>query len=151
MSRITGDVNNLKDVLSSSVTTIIPSICTIVCVLVIMFIKNWRLAMAAVVTLPILIIGTWVIQTIGHKKWQVEKRKSSNLNAFVHESLSGIKIIQSFCAEKETNATFDELVNEHKLSYKYAVAVGDLLGSLIEFTWDLVDFYCILLQLSILE
>ena len=140
LSRITGDVNNLKDVLSSSVTTIIPSICTIVCVLVIMFIKNWRLAMAAVVTLPILIIGTWVIQTIGHKKWQVEKRKSSNLNAFVHESLSGIKIIQSFCAEKETNATFDELVNEHKLSYKYAVAVGDLLGSLIEFTWGFGGF-----------
>ena len=140
LARITGDVNSLKEVLSSSVTTIIPSICTIICVLSIMFIKNWKLAMAAIVTMPILASGTYVIQTLGHKKWQIEKKKSSNLNAFVHESLSGIKIIQSFRAENEAKDTFNELIHEHKNSYTNAISISESLGSLVEFTWGFGSF-----------
>ena len=71
LARIIGDVNSLKDVLSDSVTQLIPDLITVVCVAVIMLIKNYRLAMAALLTLPILVVGMLVIETTAHKRWQI--------------------------------------------------------------------------------
>ena len=110
LARIIGDVNSLKDVLSDSVTQLIPDLITVVCVAVIMLIKNYRLAMAALLTLPILVVGMLVIETTAHKRWQIYRKKTSNLNAYVHEDLSGIRVIQSFAAERETRAVFYDLV-----------------------------------------
>lgn len=102
LARIIGDINSLKDVLSNSVTTLIPDFITICAVLGIMFVKNPILAAASLCSLPLMIVGIWFIQSRSHVRWQIHKKKSSNMNAFVHEDLSGIRIIQSFHAEDET-------------------------------------------------
>ncbi len=137
LARIIGDINSLKDVLSNSVTTLIPDFITICAVVVIMFVKNARLAAAALISIPLMIIGIWFIQVRSHKCWQIFRKKSSNLNAFVHEDLSGIRIIQSFTAEEETKETFQTLVNEHQQSFMDAVLYADAFGSVIDFCWGL--------------
>jgi len=102
LARIIGDVNSLKDVLANSVTTLIPDFITICAVVAIMVIKDVKLALASLISLPLLILFLWLIQIYSHKRWQLHRKKSSNLNAFIHEDLSGMRIIQSFNAEKET-------------------------------------------------
>ena len=82
-----------------------------------------------------MIAGVWFIQTRSHAKWQIHKKKSSNLNAFVHEDLSGIRIIQSFHAEGETRQTFRNLVKEHRQSFMDAVLYADAFGSVVDFCW----------------
>ena len=79
----------------------------------------------------------WYIQTRSHKRWQIHRKKSSNLNAFVHEDLSGIRIIQSFGAEEETMDTFRGLTKEHRDSFIHAVRLNDAIGSVIDFCWGL--------------
>ncbi|SET68907.1 ABC transporter ATP-binding protein [Lacrimispora sphenoides] len=140
LARIIGDVNALKDVLSDSVTQLIPDLITVVCVAVIMLIKNYRLAMAALLTLPILAVGMFLIETTVHRRWQIYRKKTSNLNAYVHEDLSGIRIIQSFAAEPETKEVFHDLVNQHYKSFMDAVIVADGFGPLVEVTWGLGGF-----------
>lgn len=140
LARIIGDVNSLKDVLSDSVTQLIPDLLTVVCVAVIMLIKNYRLAMAALLTLPILAVGMFLIETTVHKRWRIYRKKTSNLNAYVHEDLSGIRIIQSFAAEPETKEVFHDLVNQHYKSFMDAVIVADGFGPLVEVTWGLGGF-----------
>lgn len=135
LARIIGDVNSLKDVLSNSVTTLIPDFATICAVVVIMIIINWQLAVASLVSLPFMMFGLWFIQTFSHKRWQLHRKKSSNLNAFIHEDLSGMRIIQSFTAEKETEADFDVLLKEHRDSFVSAVVLNDAFGSVIDFSW----------------
>lgn len=135
LSRIIGDINSLKDVLGNFVTTLIPDLITVMAVVVIMFVKNPTLALASLSSLPIMIISLFVIQTMSHKRWQIFRKKSSNLNAFVHEDMSGIRIIQSFTAEKETAETFDTLVKEHRQSFINAVRINDSLGSAIDLCW----------------
>jgi len=137
LARIVGDVNSLKDVLSNSVTTLIPDFITICAVVAIMIVKNYKLALAAMISLPILIICMWLIQVYSHVRWQVHRKKSSNLNAFIHEDLSGMRIIQSFTAEKETADTFDELLAEHRDSFVKAILLNDAFGSVIDFCWGL--------------
>lgn len=137
LARIIGDINSLKDVLSNSVTTLIPDFLTIICVVAIMFYKNPGLAAASLITIPFMGVCMWLIQVYSHKRWQIHKKKSSNLNAFIHEDLSGIRIIQSFSAEKETNATFRQLVGEHRDSFMDAVRLNDAFGSIIDLSWGL--------------
>lgn len=140
LARIIGDVNSLKDVLSDSVTQLIPDLITVVCVAVIMLIKNYRLAMAALLPLPILVVGMLVIETTAHKRWQIYRKKTSNLNAYVHEDLSGIRVIQSFAAERETRAVFYDLVKQHYQAFIDAVVVADGFGPVVEITWGLGGF-----------
>lgn len=135
LARIIGDINALKDVLSNSVTTLIPDFITVCAVVAIMFIKNPILAVASLISIPFMIAGVWFIQTRSHAKWQIHKKKSSNLNAFVHEDLSGIRIIQSFHAEGETRQTFRNLVKEHRQSFMDAVLYADAFGSVVDFCW----------------
>jgi ATP-binding cassette subfamily B protein len=135
LARIIGDVNSLKDVLSNSVTTLIPDFITICAVVTIMLILNWRLALASLISLPFMMFGLWFIQTRSHLRWRVHRKKSTNLNAFIHEDLSGMRIIQSFTAEDETEETFDELLKEHRDSFINAIVLNDAFGSVIDFSW----------------
>lgn len=137
LARIIGDINSLKDVLSNSVTTLIPDFITVCAVVVIMFVKNPKLAAASLFSIPLMIAGVWFIQIHSHKRWQIFRKKSSNLNAFIHEDLSGIRIIQSFHAEEETRDTFRELVREHRRGFIGAVRYADAFGSVIDFCWGL--------------
>ena len=137
LARIMGDVNSLKDVLSNSVTTLIPDFVTIIAVVTIMFTKNWRLAMASMISIPFMAFGIWFIETRSHRRWQTHRKKSSNLNAFIHEDLSGMRIIQSFTAEEETEEDFDVLLKEHKDSFIHAVVLNDAFGSVIDLSWSL--------------
>ena len=132
LSRVMGDVNSLKDVLNNFVITLLPDFILLISVVVIMLIKNVRLALATMVGLPILIIGLFTIETLSRKRWQLHRKKSSNLNAFIHEDMAGIRIVKTFTAEDETLETFDELSDEHKDSFIKAVRVNDAFGSVIE-------------------
>lgn len=140
LARIIGDVNSLKEVLSDSVTQLIPDFLTVICVAAIMLIKNYKLAMAALLTLPILVGGMIFIQMKAHRLWQIYRKKSSNLNAFIHEDVSGIRIVQSFAATHETNREFDYLVEEQKNSFIHAVTYADGFGPVVEITWGLGGF-----------
>lgn len=137
LSRIIGDINSLKDVLGNCVTTLIPDFVTICSVAAIMIIKNPLLTAASLSATPILAVGMWIIQIYSHKRWLIHRKKSANLNAFVHEDLSGMRIIQSFTAEEETASTFRKLVEEHRASFVSAVRLNDAFGSIIDLCWGI--------------
>ena len=61
LARIIGDVNSLRDVLVNVVTTLIPELITVIGVVVIMLIKDWRLALASLSTIPLMIGGIWFV------------------------------------------------------------------------------------------
>lgn len=132
LSRVMGDVNSLKEVLKNFVLTLLPDFILVLSVMVIMIVKNWRLALAGMVGLPILIVGLFVIETLSRVRWQKVRKKSSNLNAFLHEDIAGIRIVKTYTAEQETLETFDELVKEHRESFVSAVKVNDAFNSVIE-------------------
>ena len=70
LARIIGDSNSLKDIIENAVTTLIPNLVTVVAVMVIMFVKNWRLALAALCSLPFLIGGVFLISIMAEKHWK---------------------------------------------------------------------------------
>ena len=137
LARIIGDVNALKDVFVNSVTTLIPEFVTVAGVVVIMVAKDWRLAAASLSTIPVMAAGVWLVQKASHKRWQVFRKKASNLNAYVHEDIAGIRVVQSFRAQEETAEIFEQLTDEHQDSFQDACRYADLFGPVVDLCWGI--------------
>ena len=137
LARIIGDVISLKDVLAKAVTNIIPNTLTIIGVLVIMLVKDWRLALAALCTMPFMALGIFLVEKANHVRWQNVRKKASNVNAYVHEDVAGIRVVQSLNAAEETRAQFNELATEQCSAFIHACRVADLFFPIIDTCWGL--------------
>lgn len=144
LARVMGDVNSLQELFNNSITSLIPEVLSLVCVGMIMFYINFRLALASLTLLPFLMIGIFAIEGISRKRWQVYRQKRSNFNGFTHESFSGMKIIQSFAAESNKSKAFNELVTKMMDGFMSAIRLNDLFWPIVELSWGvgaLVVYY----------
>ena len=151
LARLMGDVNSLKDVLANSVTTFIPDAVTLLAVIVIMIAKNGKLGLASMSALPLMAVGVWFVQSKSHKRWQIFRKKNSNLNAFLHEDISGIRVIQSFHAEEETEETFDDLLKQHYDSFDSAVRYADAFGPVVDICWGIAGMMMYYVGVKLIE
>lgn len=137
LARIIGDVNSLKEVLTNAVTTLIPDFITVVGVVIIMAVKDLKLTIAALCSLPFMVAGVFFIQSTGHKRWQIHRKKTSNLNAYVHEEIAGMSVVQSFSAEDETYDVLCDLTDQNRDSFINACARSDMFGPTVDFCWGI--------------
>jgi ATP-binding cassette subfamily B multidrug efflux pump len=135
LARIIGDVNSLNDLFTNSVTSLIPEVVKVIAVIAIMLLMNWRLALVSLVTLPFMMLVMVLISRASHKGWQLFRKKASNMNAFTHEDFSGIRVVQSFAAEKETSKTFWTLVTDWRKAFISAVKFADFFWPSVEMSW----------------
>ncbi|NMA85212.1 MAG: ABC transporter ATP-binding protein [Epulopiscium sp.] len=135
LARIMGDVNSLKDLFNSSVMNLIPDFMMMIAVVIIMLLMNYRLALVSFIMLPFLLLGMFLVESKAHKRWQIYRKKNSNMNAFVHEDFSGIRVVQGFAAEEKTAKNFDNLLNEHREAFISAVKLNDLFWPMVEVSW----------------
>ena len=137
LARVVGDVNALKNLFNQSIQTLIPELLSLVCVAIAMFILNVKLAMACVILLPFLTIAMFYIEIHSRKRWEVFRNKRSNLNGFTHEDFSGIKVVQAFANEKNTEKNFRKMVKEQKEAFLNAVRLNDCFWPLVELSWGI--------------
>ena len=102
-----------------------------------MVVKDWRLALASLSSIPLMAASIWLIQKYTHESWQIFRKKGSNLNAYVHEGIAGMNVVQSFHAQEETQDIFAGLVKEHEQAFVRSARVADLFGSSVDFCWGI--------------
>lgn len=137
LARVIGDVNALQELFTNSITSFIPELLSLVCVTILMFSMNYKLALATITILPLLFISMFFIETASRKRWQEYRKKRSNMNAYTHEDFSGIRVVQSFANEKNTSKTFNSLVSELMDFFIKAVRLNDLFWPLVETSWGI--------------
>ena len=137
LARVVGDVNALKNLFNQSIQTLIPELLSLVCVAMAMFILNVKLAMACIILLPFLTIAMFYIEIHSRERWEVFRNKRSNLNGFTHEDFSGIKVVQAFANEKNTEKNFRKMVKEQKEAFLNAVRLNDCFWPLVELSWGI--------------
>ncbi|MGG7057715.1 ABC transporter ATP-binding protein [Clostridium nigeriense] len=137
LSRVVSDVNALKNLFSQSIQALIPQLLNLLCVAIIMFILNFKLALACIALLPLLGIAMFCIEIYSRRKWEVYRNKRSNLNGFTHEDFSGIKIVQGFAKEEGTEKNFKSMVKELSDSFTKAVMLNDFFWPLVELSWGI--------------
>ncbi len=137
LARVIGDVNSLQDLFNNAVTNFIPQLLTIICVGIMMFYLNVKLALASIILLPVLALSMFSIETFSRRRWQNYRRKRSTFNAFTHEDFSGMKVVQAFANENKTSNTFLNLVKDMMGEFIRAVRLNDLFWPLVDTSWGL--------------
>jgi ABC-type multidrug transport system, ATPase and permease components len=137
LARIIGDVNSLNDLFTNSITNLIPDLATLVAVTAIMLSMNARLAIAALISLPFLVIFLGSVQVVSHQRWRIHRKKVSTCNAFTHENFSGIRVVQSFTSEAVTSRSYHGLIREILQTFIHAVSLNDFFWPSVEVSWGI--------------
>src|SRR5262252_1709049 len=107
MTRVIEDVNSVERVLIDGIEQGVVAVLQIVIVLAVMFYLNPILALLALVPLPLLIAGALGYTLTAHRRYRLQRRAASNINALLHDNLAGIRQIKSFAREREEHARFN--------------------------------------------
>ena len=125
--RVVNYVNTLSDTLSSGLINVIADIFTFLLTLVVMFVIDWRLTLWSLVLMPLLVLYVLVLQRFQRRAYQRLSNKQSNLNAYIHESIAGVKTTQTFVREREQFRTFQEQQGQVRSSWMRAVHIQYLM------------------------
>ncbi|MDX6746433.1 ABC transporter ATP-binding protein [Polaribacter sp. PL03] len=117
VTRVVSDIETIAAFFSSGVFTIVSDVLQMFAVIIVMFIINWKLAFIAIAVLPILLYATKVFQKAIKATFQEVRNQVANLNGFVQERVTGMKIVQLFNREKIEYDNFKNINNKHKEAY----------------------------------
>ncbi len=112
MTRVIEDVNSVERVLIDGIEQGVVAVLQIVIVLAAMFYLNTTLALLALAPFPLLIAGALTYTLTAHRRYRLQRRAASAMNALLHDNLSGVRQIKSFVREQEEHARFNR-VSDH--------------------------------------
>ncbi len=121
--RVVNYVNSLSDLLSNGLINVITDLFSLCVIIAFMMAIDVRLTGIAMAGVPILAVAVFIVKGRQRRTWQTVSRKQSNMNAYLHESLSGVKVTQSFAREEENLRIYMGLNEEYRTSWMKAVAV----------------------------
>jgi ABC-type multidrug transport system fused ATPase/permease subunit len=112
MTRVIEDVNSVERVLIDGIEQGVVAVLQILIVLAVMFYWNAKLALLALLPFPLLIAGALSYTLTAHRRYRLQRRAASNINALLHDNLAGIRQIKSFAREREEHGRFNRASDE---------------------------------------
>jgi ATP-binding cassette, subfamily B, bacterial len=112
MTRVIEDVNSVERVLIDGIEQGVVAILQVLIVVGMMFYLNAKLALLALVPFPLLIAGTLTYTLTAHRRYRLQRRASSDMNALLHDNLAGVRQIKSFVRENEEHARFNRVSDQ---------------------------------------
>lgn len=125
VTRVASYTASLSELFTSILVNLIKNVLTIVGVYTIMFFISWKLSLIMLGFVVVVFIVSYFFRKVVHKFFTQERRYVSDLNTFLNENLSGMKIIQIFNQEKRKHKEFNvRNENLRKSRYKVLLAFG---------------------------
>lgn len=141
--RVVNYVNSLSDLLSNGIVNTVTELFSLFFIVGFMFSINVKLTLICLLGLPVLMILIFTIKKKQRVAWQSSSNKTSNLNAYIAESINGIRVTQSFTREEENIRIFNNLSSEYSKAWMKAVKLNFLLWPAINniSTWTTCAVY----------
>lgn len=130
--RVVNYVNSLSDLLSNGIINTITDLCNLFFILIFMFLCDARLALVCLCGLPLLTLIILFIKRKQRLAWQIQSNKQSNLNAYIAESINGIRVTQSFVREHENTDIFNRLSYGYRKAWMRAVMFNFTMGPSVD-------------------
>nr|MDD6335615.1 ABC transporter ATP-binding protein [bacterium] len=124
--RVINDVNSLNDLFTNGIVNTLVDCVTLVIIVLVMLLTSVSLTLVAMSTIPILMVMVFVMRRRMRRAWQEVRRKSAVVNAYLHESLAGMRVTQAFAREDENYHKFHELVSNHRASWLKACKINNI-------------------------
>lgn len=141
--RVVNYVNSLSDLLSNGIVNTITELFSLFFIVGFMLSISVHLTLICMIGLPLLMILIFIIKKKQRVAWQISSNKSSNLNAYIAESINGIRVTQSFVREQENIKIFNNLSSNYSVAWMNAVKLNFLLWPAIDniSTWTTSAIY----------
>lgn len=130
--RVVNYVNHLSDLLSNGIVNTITDLMSLVFIVFFMLRLNIQLALICFCGIPVLAVVIWTVKRKQRRAWQIESNKQSNLNAYIAESLNGIRVTQSFVREERNTTIFNRLSGEYRTAWMNAVKYNFMLSPIVD-------------------
>ena len=125
--RVVNYINSISDLMTNGIINFVLEIFNLLFIIVFMFFVCWQLALVVLAGLPVYAVIIFAIKNRQRKAWQSVSNKSSNLNAYLHESIVGVQISQIFTREEVNADINDKLAKAYRKSWMKAVAYSNLI------------------------
>jgi ABC-type multidrug transport system fused ATPase/permease subunit len=113
MSRVQNDVQQLQELVTQGILSLITSILTLLGISVIMITMNWRLGLIMLMILPIMVLGIWIWQKYARQAFIRVRRAIATVNSQLQEDIAGVRVVQSLSRENENMGQFDQVNRAH--------------------------------------
>lgn len=130
--RVVNYVNSLSDLLSNGIVNTFTDLCNLFFILIFMLIQDARLTLICLCGLPVLATVIILIKKKQRRAWQIQSNKQSNLNAYIAESINGIRVTQSFVREEENTGIFNRLCKNYRKAWMNAVIFNVTMGPSVD-------------------
>ncbi|MDR3122076.1 MAG: ABC transporter ATP-binding protein/permease [Clostridiales bacterium] len=124
--RIVQYVNAVSNMLSNGIIDFILEIFNLIFIIFFMFATNVRLSFVVLAGLPVLFTVLFLIKPAQRRSWQAVSNKSSNLNAYIAESINGMRVTQIFTREAENAEIFQRLAKNARRAWIKAAMISNL-------------------------
>src|SRR5437588_3084015 len=108
ISRLTNDVEALDQLVTDGVTTLVQSTLTLLGTAVLLFILDWRLALATLAVIPLMSVGTILFRIYSSRAYAAVRERLGLLTATLAEDIAGMRIVQAFTREQRNVQHFQE-------------------------------------------
>jgi ATP-binding cassette, subfamily B, multidrug efflux pump len=133
MTRITNDVETLNTLFSSGVVSAFGDVFTLVFIVVAMLSMNFKLALVTFSVLPLVFIAAFLFRAYIREAYRDIRVRLARLNAFIHERITGMSIVQLFNREDPDAARHAELNESHLQAHLRSITYYALFFPVIEF------------------
>ncbi len=130
--RVVNYVNSLSDLLSNGIVNTVTDLCNLIFIILFMLLCDVRLTLVCLCGLPLLAAVIVFIKRRQRRAWQIQSNKQSNLNAYIAESINGIRVTQSFVREKENTNIFNGLSGNYRKAWMRAVMFNFTMGPSVD-------------------
>ena len=117
VTRAVNDIETIASIFSQGLFMIIADFLKMGLVIFVMLYMNWKLSLIVFSVLPVILYATRIFQKSMKKAFEEVRKEIANLNTFVQERISGMKIVQLFGREDIEQNTFDAINNRHKKAW----------------------------------
>jgi len=131
MMRLINDVSSLNDLLTNGLINVLNDFVMLAAIIGIMFTMNVRLTLISFILLPALLALVFGLRNVIRKRWQIVRQKNSNMNAYLQESISGMRVTQAFVQEDVNESIFLDLNGEIKAAQMNAIRVNNAFWPLL--------------------
>jgi ATP-binding cassette subfamily B protein len=112
MTRVLEDVNAVERVLIDGIEQGVVAVLQVVVVLVMLFSYNAKLALLSLTPVPFLMAGALCYTLTAHRRYRLQRKASSAMNALLHDNLAGIRQIKTYVREREEHSRFNKVSNQ---------------------------------------
>jgi ATP-binding cassette subfamily B protein len=112
ISRLTNDVEALDQLVTEGVTSLVQNTLMLIGTAILLFILDWRLALATLAVIPLMSIGTMIFRNRSARAYRAVRERLALVTATLAEDISGMRVVQAFTRERRNAENFAE-INEH--------------------------------------